>query len=54
VVPGGWSPDIRTRGDVDGTTLVAFVFGTNGGIYQNVAVNGSTATGWSGWQPLLG
>jgi peptidoglycan/xylan/chitin deacetylase (PgdA/CDA1 family) len=57
-----WSPWYRVGGvltsapavTTDGTTLVAFVFGTTGRIYQNVAINGSTATGWSGWYALPG
>ncbi|MGZ4626736.1 MAG: hypothetical protein ACXV3S_10700, partial [Kineosporiaceae bacterium] len=33
-----------------GTTLEAFVYGTDGRLWLDVASNGAVATGWSGWQ----
>jgi peptidoglycan/xylan/chitin deacetylase (PgdA/CDA1 family) len=36
----------------DGDTVAAFVYGTNGRIYQNTARAGSTAGDWSGWSAL--
>jgi peptidoglycan/xylan/chitin deacetylase (PgdA/CDA1 family) len=33
-----------------GPTLEAYVYGTDGRVWRNVASNGAMATGWSGWR----
>ncbi|MGZ4604247.1 MAG: hypothetical protein ACXV0U_11710, partial [Kineosporiaceae bacterium] len=33
-----------------GTTIQAFVHGTGGRLWLDVASNGAAATGWSGWR----
>jgi peptidoglycan/xylan/chitin deacetylase (PgdA/CDA1 family) len=37
---------------VNGSTIDVFGYGTDGRIYENLAANGASATGWSGWRPL--